>query len=210
MRKKRIQVKRLLRFFLALTLLFFLGTPVRAQSTPNQDNKSVQDNDSRRSELAQFDQFLDNHGEIAEQVRKDPSLVNNKEFVKNHAALQTHLQEHPGIREELKENPNAFMRQEDRFDRQEDARDNNAARRDMTQFKQFLDGHREMAEQLRKDPSLMDNRDFVQHHQALQTYLRDHPEVREEIKANPKAFMQQEDRFDNGEDAPETDSTRRD
>ena len=38
------------------------------------------------------------HREIAEQLRKDPSLVKNDEFVKNHPALQTYLQQHPEVR----------------------------------------------------------------------------------------------------------------
>ena len=210
MREKRFQVNSLWKMLFALTLLFFLGTPVRAQSSSAQNNKPVQDNDATRPELAQFDQFLNSHMEIAEQLRKNPSLVNDKGFVKNHPVLQTYLQEHPGIREELKENPNAFMRQGDRFDRHEDARDNSVTRGEMAQFNQFLEGHREIAEQIRKDPSLVNNEEFVEHHQALQSYLQDHPGVREEFKTNPNAFMRQEDRFDRHEDARDTDSAHRD
>jgi hypothetical protein len=39
------------------------------------------DSDTTTKELAQFDKFMDNHREISEQLRKDPSLVNNKDFV---------------------------------------------------------------------------------------------------------------------------------
>ncbi|HEV7967081.1 MAG TPA: hypothetical protein VGP19_05900 [Candidatus Acidoferrales bacterium] len=210
MSKKRLHVKHLPALFLALTLSFFLGTTGRAQSTPAPDNRQVQDSDTTRKELARFDQFLDGHREIAEQLRKDPSLVNNKDFVKNHPALQTYLQDHPGIREEIKENPNAFLRQEDRIDRHEEARDNDTSRRNLARFDQFLDGHREIAEQLRKDPSLVNNREFVKSHPALQTYLQENPGVREEIKENPNAFLRQEDRFDRPEEARDTDTARRD
>jgi len=105
------------------------GSPAKAQSAPAQPSQSnvtsgpTQDNDTTRGELARFDQFLDSHREIAEQLRKDPSLVNNDRFVKDHPELQTYLKDHPGIREEIKENPNSFMRQENRFDRSEDRRD---------------------------------------------------------------------------------------
>ena len=54
--------------------------------------------------------FQDSHREEAEQLRKDPSLVDNQQFLKTHPALQTYLQEHPAVREELKQNPRAFMR----------------------------------------------------------------------------------------------------
>ena len=158
------------------------------------------DRDTTRGELARFDQFLDGHREIAEQVRKNPSLLDNREFVQNHPELQTYLQQHPGVREEIKENPNAFMRQEDRFDRREDARDRDVNREELARLDNFLDSHREIAEQLRKDPSLVDNHEFVKNHPALQAFLQQHPGVSEELKENPNAFMREEDRFDRRED----------
>src|SRR5580704_5949749 len=171
MRKNQSHLKSLLECLTALTILFFLGTPVRAQSAPNQDRSAVRDNDSTRMDREQFDRFMDSHREIAEQLRKDPSLVNNKEFVEKHPALQTYLQEHPGIRGELRESPSAFLRHDVRFDRQDNGRDNDTTRRELAQFNQFLESHRETAEQLRKDPSQVNNREFVEKHPALQTYM---------------------------------------
>jgi hypothetical protein len=155
-----------------------------------------------------FDKFLDSHREIAEQLRKDPSLVKNQEFVKNHPALQTYLQDHPAVREEIKENPNAFMRQEDRFDRRDITRDRDNTRQELANFDKFLDNHRETAEQLRKDPSLVNNQEFAKNHPALQAYLQDHPAVREEIRENPNAFMQAENRYDRQEDNRDRDTDR--
>ena len=195
----------------SLTTFLCLGTPVSAQSQPVQNNQSVQDNDTTRQELARFDQFLDDHPEIAEQVRKDPSLVNNPDYEKDHPALQGYLANHPNIREEIKENPNAFMRREDRYDRREGDRDgdhdgrgrgdNDTTRGELARFDQFLDSHREIAEDLRKDPSLVNDAQYAKNHPALQAYLADHPQVREEIKENPNAFMRQESRYDRREDA---------
>ena len=210
MNKERLHFKKYLQFLLALGVVTFLGAPLRAQSMPSQADKPVQDNDTTRKDLAQFDQFLDGHREISEQLRKNPSLVNNKQFVQEHPVLQTYLQQHPGVSEEIRENPNAFMRQENRFDRREDARDNDTTRKDLAQFDRFLDGHREIAEQLRKDPSLVNNKQFVQEHPVLQTYLQQHPGVSEEIRENPNAFMRQENRFDRSEDARDANAARRD
>jgi hypothetical protein len=215
----------------------------------DRDANRDRDRDTTRRELANFDQFLDKHHEIAEQVRKNPSLVNNDEFVKNHSALQTYLKDHPGVREEVKENPNAFMNQEARNessegngvrdrdvnrdrdkdanrdrdadrDRDKDAnrdqdrnadrdrdrdrdanrdRDRDTNRRELANFDQFLDKHHEIAEQVRKNPSLVNNDEFVKNHSALQTYLKDHPGVREEIKENPSSFMNQEARYEHSE-----------
>src|ERR1700746_1451092 len=79
----------------------------QSQSSQTQTNQTQRgnDRDTTRGELASFDQFLDGHREIAEQVRKNPSLVNDKKWVQDHPALQTYLQEHQGVRAEIKENP---------------------------------------------------------------------------------------------------------
>jgi len=233
MKKKQVRLKSGLAL-LALATFFCFAKPAGGQSAPVQ-NRPVQDNDTTRQELANFDRFLDSHREIAEQLRKDPSLVNNQEFAKNHPALQTYLQDHPAVREEIRENPDAFMQAENRYDRQEDNRDRDTDRQvanqdrdanrdrdpnrqtddrdrnvkpdrdtnrqELASFDRFLDSHRETAERLRKDPSLVDKQDFVKSHPALQTYLQDHPAVREEIKENPNAFMQEEARYDHHEDA---------
>jgi phage-related protein len=175
----------------------FMHQEQRFDRTEDRDR----DRDMTRRELANMDRFMDSHPEIAEQLRKDPSLVNNREFVENHPALQQFLAEHPGVREEYKENPNAFMHQEERFDRREDRRDRDMTRRELANMDRFMDSHPEIAEQLRKDPSLVNNREFVENHPALQQFLAEHPGVREEYKENPNAFMHQEERFDRREDS---------
>ena len=206
MKKRQMHVKCLLA---ASTLMpFCFGTPASAQSTPPaQSSRPVQDNDVTRQEMARFDQFLDNHREIADQLRKDPSLVDNPEYLKNHPELQTYLQDHPAVREAIKQNPNAFMHAEERFDRRDDNRDD-INRRELANFDQFLDSHREIADQLRRDPSLVDNPEYVKNHPELQTYLQDHPEAREAIKQNPNAFMHAEERFDRRDDGRD-DTNRR-
>jgi len=205
MKKPRLHVKSLV-VLCALSLFCFGAPTARAQSPSTQDNARVQDNDTTRSELAKFDQFMDSHREIAEQLRKDPSLVNKSDFVEQHPALQTFLEQQPGIREELRENPNTFMRQENAFDRREDARDNDANREALAKFDQFMDGHREIAEQLRKDPSLANDRTFVEQHPALQAYLEQQPDVRDHLRDNPNEFMRQENTFDHREDASNRDT----
>ena len=176
-----------------------------------------QDRDADRRDVAKFDRFLDEHREIAQQVRKDPSLLDNRNFVQNHPALQTYLQENPGVRDQLRQDPNAFMRQEDAYDRDSNMRDRDAGRldrdadrRDVAKFDRFLDGHREIAQQVRKDPSLLDNRNFVQNHPALQTYLQDNPGVRDQLSQDPNAFMRQEDAYDRDSNMRDRDAGRLD
>ena len=67
---------------LGLSMFLLLDILTKAQTTPmqspppsNDNERSNQDRDITRRELASFDKFLDSHREIAEQVRKNPSLV---------------------------------------------------------------------------------------------------------------------------------------
>jgi len=171
------------------------------QNDSDQNRRDIQSSTDRR-DVSSFDQFLDSHREIAEQVRKDPSLLDNRTFVQNHPALQTYLNDNPGVRNQLSQNPNAFMHQENAYDRSTDMRDRDANmnrdadRRDVANFGRFLDQHREIAEQVRKDPSRLDDRTFVQNHPALQTYLQENPGVRDQLRQNPNALMQQQNAYD--------------
>src|SRR6201984_1459491 len=183
---------------LAATPLLWIAPRVNAQSSypQPQENRASQspNSDITRQELARFDEFLDNHQEIEQQLRRDPSLVNDRDYVQTHPDLQTFLQNHPGVREEIKETPNYFMRQENRYERREDART-------LAQFDPFLDKHREISEQLRRDPSLANNQQFVESHPALQSFLRDHTEVRQDLSRNPNGYMQQVNQYEQREDA---------
>jgi hypothetical protein len=165
-----------------------------------------------RSELARLDMFLDSHPRLAEELRKDPSLVRNQQFVQNHPDLQTFLHDRPDLASKWTQHPEAFMQREARYEATEnpamDRPDNRPPVRDdhdttrgqLASFDRFLDGHRETAEQLHRDPSLVNNKQFVEDHPALQAYLQEHQGVREEITENPNTFMRQEDRYDRRED----------
>lgn len=182
------------------------GTP--AQPMPRQDQ-----DDLNRRQLAEFDQFLDKHPEIAEQLRHDPSLTMNANFLQSHPELQQFLKDHPAIQRDVDQDPRGVMRQEEHFDRTDnDRRDNdrdNDRRFDdrgragnqipqgeLEAMRQFLNDHPEIAEQLQKNPKLIDNRQFVTDHSALKQFLAEHPQVRQEFDQQPYAFMRGEDRDD--------------
>jgi len=62
-----------------------------------------------RGELTSFGQFLGGHSSVAEQLSKDPSLANNKEYLANHPELGEYLKAHPAMTQQLSENPQAVM-----------------------------------------------------------------------------------------------------
>ena len=173
---------------LTLALVLSVAIPSMGQTTPPTPSR---DNDTTPWQLSSMDRFLDSHPEIAEQLRKDPSLVNNKQFVQNHPALQQYLQEHPAVREEFSENPNAAMRQEQRYDRHEDAPNfgDPGRGREVSNFGDFLRGHSAVADQLSKNPPLANNKEYLESHPELQNYLKDHPGLQQRLLENPQAVM---------------------
>src|SRR5581483_3640825 len=86
----------------------------------DRDNMGRKDNDQlNRKQVAAFDKFLNKHPEVAEELRKDPSKINDASWVSSHKDLANFLDKHPQIREELKENPSAVMNRENRYDKNE-------------------------------------------------------------------------------------------
>ena len=196
--------------FSVLSTFFWCCTFAAAQSataqTPPQDHdnvRSAEDRHTTRHELASFDQFLDSHRETAEQLRKDPSLVDNQKFLNDHPVLQSYLKDHPGVRQELRENPNAFMQEEARYDRREDAMnregggDHDFDHSHSANFGEFLGAHANIAQDLSKDPSLAKSQDYLQDHPELQDYLNSHPEVRQDLQADPQNFLKSAQQFNN-------------
>ena len=144
---------------------------------------------------ASFDRFLDGHREIAEQIRKDPSLSDNRHFVQDHPALQAYLQDNPGVRDQLRQDPNAFMQQDRGRDR---VRDRDPMHDHMSDFGGFLENHSDIQKDLSRNPSVVKDHEYVQNHAELDAYLNAHPDVRTELMANPQDFVHGAQQYNNG------------
>ena len=86
----------------------------------------------------------------AEQLRRNPSLVNNQQFVQSHPALQSYLQQNPNVRQAITQDPNAFMRQENQYDRREDM--NRGHSMEAANFRDFLGNHSNISKDLVQNP----------------------------------------------------------
>jgi GrpB-like predicted nucleotidyltransferase (UPF0157 family) len=118
--------------------------------------------------------------------------------VKNHPALQQFLIDHAGVREEYEANPNAFMHDEERFDRRQDSYargEHDATGRELSSFNEFMEGHSNIASEVSKTPSLANNQEYLESHPALQDYLKAHPQVQEELSENPQGFVESAQQF---------------
>jgi hypothetical protein len=152
-----------------------VGSAAWAQSTP----------------VTGFDEgYLDHHREVTQQLAANPSLVDNPQFIAYHPGLREYLENHPTVRADLKEHPYRFMAREDRLD----VRPNPNA--PVANADRYLDRHPEVAEQIDRNPKLIDNPQFIQRHPALREFLRNHPNARTEWKSHPYRFERREDRYD--------------
>jgi hypothetical protein len=170
------------------TFLLLAGLALTPAALAGQQN----DRDITREELLNFDRFLDSHQAIEQDLEKNPALVNDANYIKDHPELKTFLETHPGVREEVRENPRVFLRREERFD--QSGRD--ITRPELANFDRFLDAHPGIEQDLRKDPRLLDSGDYLRAHPDLKTFLDTHPNVREEARENPRVFVRREEHFD--------------
>ena len=188
---------------LALAMLFPVGTVVSGQTMPPTQMPPGppapmprQGDNITPQEVADMDRFLDSHPEISEQLGKDPSLIDNRKWVADHPALQEYLQKHPEVAEEFRAHPDAFMRDEERYDRHDGDHDRDARmnvdernRGELTSFGQFLGGHASVAAELSSDPSLATNKEYLASHPELDEYLKAHPAMSQQLAENPQAVM---------------------
>jgi hypothetical protein len=156
-----------------------------------------------RRDLRNFHEFLEHHPRVAEQLRDDPSLANDRRWVSRHDDLEDFLRNNPRIREQLRENPRRFMSWErkhlnSRYDygRYGYGWRGDVSRWDLRRFDQFLDSHPRIAERLSRNPDLINNRQFVEDHYELREFLRRNPDIRREVQVRPHAFMERTDRYD--------------
>lgn len=59
----------------------------------------------------------------------------------------------------------------------------------------YFDSHPDVARKLRKDPTLIDNQQFVDAHPGLHEYLKTHPNVRHDLKSHPHRFMHRSEAY---------------
>ena len=139
----------------------------------------------RRAELESFDDFLDAHANIARVLRRNPAVAESEDFLNNYPELDEFLKNHFGVEQELREHPARFVQREKRFS----AAGEHVSRYELDTFDHLLDLHPEAAAELRSNPGLANDRDFLIHHADLREFFEDHPHLRENLKQRPWAFM---------------------
>ena len=71
----------------------------------------------RRRGVAVFDDFLDKHPQVAKDIARNPNLVNDRSYLKNHEEFHEFLKNHPNLRDSLRDNPDQWLRGVRNYDR---------------------------------------------------------------------------------------------
>jgi len=99
-------MKRNMMILSAVALTFAMAGPVMAQQPT-------------RGAVANTDYaFFDSHPNVARALEKDPTLIDNQQWVDNHPALREYLKTHPYVRHEFKSHPYKFMHRAEQLQKQ--------------------------------------------------------------------------------------------
>ena len=74
-------------------------------------------NQPQYGELKKFGKFLDKHRNIENDLRSDPQLINDAQYLSHHKDLEKFLRKNPRVTADLSNNPNFFMNRENRYQR---------------------------------------------------------------------------------------------
>lgn len=157
-----------------------------------------QNESASMDQLRKFDHFLQDHPEIARELRQRPRLVNDRDFVDHHPVLRDWLNDHPETATAFRENPDAFMDRERHFQQYNgDFASGDTRRGELAHFDWFLDSHPEIRSDLMRRPELALHDEYLNNHPDLKVFLDRHPAVRDQLRDNPKGFMDREARLEN-------------
>src|SRR5262245_16485168 len=144
-------------------------------------------------DLRSFDNYLNSHEETAQQLYKNPELLRDRRFVRNHEGLNDWLDSHPDAAEALQANPHKYLWRENTYRSNEDrpglAR---MTERDLRSFENFLDSNPNTAKRLYENPELINDRQFVRNRESLDNWLDNHPDAAQALQANPHKFLWRE------------------
>ncbi|MGH7963051.1 MAG: hypothetical protein ACRERD_14675, partial [Candidatus Binatia bacterium] len=145
---------------------------------------------SRVSEkdLRSFRNYLDSHEETARELYRDPNLINDRKYVRQHDALDDWLDDHPEAAREIRANPRAFLKDQ-RLTSDRRSTTIRISERDLRSFEAYLNSDWETAQLLYQNPDLINDRRFIRNHPDLGDWLEDHPEAAATIQADPDRFL---------------------
>lgn len=178
---------------------FFVGCLLLALVFP-----CVAQNNISQGELNIFDQWLDSHKDVRRDLTKNPNLIDNPTYLKDHPHFKAYLNQHPKTRDAVKANPSAFMQREQAFEKSENTSsamtsNTGITKSELRNWDAYLDKHTDVRADLTKNPHLIDNPTYLKDHPHLRAFLDQHPNTRRELREHPETFMNREKGYEQQE-----------
>lgn len=163
-----------------------------------------------QSEAGQMREFLHAHDTIDQLLKQNPALINDSTFLGAHPELKIFLEQHPRARDLFVQNPRYFITpaadshtpppapanppKPKAEAAPADAPDQptfdfGVSPDDVARMDQFLEDHRKIAKDLSKDPLLVTNHHYLDHHDELRRFFDEHVRVREAFAEDPRYFV---------------------
>ena len=151
-----------------------------------------------------FHNFLESHPQIKSDLKKDPGLVNNPEYVEKHPAFKEFYGKHPEVQGELKENAPEFMRREEWGFRHQEKYEHSEARwrnaqnreREESNMDKYMDKHPNVEKKLEEHPGRANNPEFLKNHPGFAHFEETHPGVERQMQNHPRKFMNGQQNYD--------------
>jgi len=105
---------------------------------------------------------------FADRYRDNPNIINDSDLRHSEPEIAEFLRTNPDVQPYL----NSYARRSDRDSRDDDFRADSGG------LDSFMASHPNVARQLRDNPSLINDPNFVKNHPNLHEYLRNHPDAR--------------------------------
>ena len=131
--------------------------------------RTARDYDRNTRPGEKWNRLLEANPNFAERYRQNPSIMNDSNLANDEPEIREFMRTNPDVRPYIERQ----ARNSDRYgnDRDEDLRGD-------TGLENFMASHPNIARQLRDNPSLINDQQFVRNHPNLHEYLRNHPEAR--------------------------------
>ncbi|HEV8713441.1 MAG TPA: hypothetical protein VGX03_11500 [Candidatus Binatia bacterium] len=133
-----------------------------------------------------FEAYLDAHWETAQLLYRQPELINDRHFLRDHRALRDWLADHTKAARVIQANPRQVLwEQRTAHPRTADT----VSPEDVRSLDHYLDTHWEAADALYRDPELINDTRFVHAHPSLDNWLQERPDAAQAISERPRDFF---------------------
>jgi len=160
-----------------------------ASADRDYSRNSYSEDQVRGKDWHSFERYLESHDETARALRQNPDLINDRRFVHDHDALKDWLDDHPDAAEAIRANPERYLSRETNSSSTGRQARAPMSEQDLSSFERYLDTHDETARSLYQNPDLINDRQFVRDHDALQDWLENHQEAARALRADPDRYL---------------------